>query len=234
MKWIEIIKVWFSIKIIWKVFPKKIPAAIRLYEATEDDSAWQLLYGMKLVEDHKKRAELFAQAVEETHHGELFRNLHAEMFQEKFHKFTNKKFPLYRGKENAWRLFVYCLIGEADAAERFDQIQKFLPEGPFKNVLKQIVADEIGHIHKAKLLLKADGKNNREINKEIQKITWNRLKEGWMRAGRQVTSFIIDLLLTIIYFVMGLLFSPFTIQKEKKLNTQDKNLQSLTVGESRT
>lgn len=211
---IEKIKVFIMVRIIWNVFPSKKLEMIRQYEATEDDSAWQLLYGMKQIDDPGQKAELFTQALEEAHHAELFRELYKKETKQKLHKVSYEKKPLYAQKKHAWKLFVYCLIGEESAAKRFDHIANHLPQGAMRSTLQGIVADEIGHIHKAKELINVEGIAQDKIAKEINQINLRRFKEAWMRSGRHITTWITDMLLLCLYFI---LVPFFAVMKNRSL-----------------
>ena len=221
------------IKIAWRLFPAKKIETIRLFEATEDDSAWQLLSAMKLVDSAHEKAELFSQALEEAHHAELFRSLYASESNSKFIKMTDEKTLLYSQKKDAWKLLVYCLIGEEAAAKRFQKIAQVLPAGPMKKSLKRIIADEIGHVDKARELIEIACKSKKAVKKEIAIIKRKRFMQSWLRMGRQITGFFIDILLFIIYFLFAGLFSiPLKLTKKEK-STMGPNQLSMPKRELR-
>jgi rubrerythrin len=206
-KKLEKFKVCFIVTVVWRLLPSKKIEMIKHYESTEDDSAWQLLLGMKNISNPSQKAELFAQAMEEAHHAELFRKLYQYETGLSIHKIFYPKKALYNDPSNMWRLFIYCLVGEEAAAQRFDYISEYLEEGLMKKTLSSIVQDEIGHIHKAKELIKVEGQSKQVIHKEINSIKLARFKESWLRSGRQITTLVTDFLLTAIYIIFVPIFS---------------------------
>ena len=217
MKLLEKIKLFVVINVIWRVFPSKKHEIMRVFEATEDDSAWQLLNGIKMTHNPEAKAELFLQALEESHHAELFRELCKKEFNTGFQKYFHEKKALYKLDEDSWKLPVYCLIGEKSAADRFQNIVDVSPNNLLKKTLKKIVADEIGHIHKAQEQIEVDNKSQDEVNAEVKKIIRKRFLESWMRSGRKITNFLINILLFIIYVSIGPVFAAYLALKKLKL-----------------
>ena len=201
------VKIFVATHIIWKLFPMKKLETLRLFEATEDDSAWQLLYGMKLVDSPSEKAEFFLQAIEEAHHAELFRQLFAQESTMQFKKLQTEKNLLYSKKCDSWKMPIYCLVGEKAAVTRFQNIIDVSRDEVINRTLKKIVADEVGHIHKAKELIEVDGKDTKEVHREIKKIIRKRFYEAWLRSGRQITGTLITIILFTIYFSLGGIFA---------------------------
>lgn len=203
----EKLKVWFLLQVTWKRSQEKQLESIRLFASTEADSAWQLYYALSKLSNLEQQAELFAQALEETHHAEKFSALYKQMTPTAPVALKYEKKLLYEKSEDMWKLFVYCLIGEADAAHRFKYIAQFIKPGPIRTTLEEIVEDECGHIEKADALIESQTQlSQKEIKKELRQIRWRRFYESWLRSGRQVTDFFASLLLSSVYFAIG----PFT------------------------
>ena len=212
------IKIYIIVNFLWKIIPSKKLETLRNFEATEDDSAWQLLNGIKITSDSSEKAEFFLQALEENHHAELFRELCKKYGHGKFQKYFSEKKPLYSLKEDSWRMPIYCLVGEKAAAERFQNIIDVSQNSLLRVNLQKIVSDEVGHIHKAEEQIKIDGKSKKEVSTEMKKIIRKRYLEAWMRSGRRITGLLINTLLFIIYITFGSIFSFYLMLKRLSFN----------------
>ncbi len=216
---LEQIKVVLGTRGLWRIFPSHQMRCLLQFEATEDDSAWQLIWACNNLDDPKQKAELFAQILEESHHAELFR----KVIETKSSK-LNRNIPsriqierraLYHETNNIWKYFPYCIVGETSAAKRFELILRSLPkkEEQLKATLKQIVSDETGHIHKAKSLASELNKSVQELRSEIKSIRWRRFKEDWVRSGKKLLTPVGHLIILTTYYVA---LGPFAFIRKLK------------------
>jgi len=232
METFDYLKVALLVRIGWRLFPGKFTEAIRRFEATEEDSSWHLLRGAVHATDPRHRAELFEQALEEISHAEEFRHFYRQYTGAKIRRMQEEKRILF-GKNETWRLFAFCLVGENDAAERFGKIaaQNFSPE--LNRLLKRILADEKGHQKKAETLLAECGVSETAMNREILAIRLRRLREAWLRSGRQIADLVASIILTVVY----LLFSgPFCMIARRRLRDSagsDARVERLEVANER-
>lgn len=186
----------------WKRNHEAAAERIRAFEATEDDSSWQLLFACERMDDPQVKARLFLQSMEEAHHAEVFRGLYQQASGRKLRKLNVPRKPIFRAGE-AWRMFAYCAVGEAAAARRFRGIADALPEGEFQTALRKILEEEEGHIGLAEDLVGLTGKCATEVKREIARIKTVRAWEAWLRVGRGVTNLASRVLLNVAYFTMG-------------------------------
>lgn len=207
-QWAEKVKIYIIVHWVWRLFPQLKWSTLRLFQATEDDSSWQLLRGVEVAPKAEQKAELFAQAMEEAYHAQCFRELYKSESTFQFYPYQSEKKLLYANRKDHWKLPIYCWVGEKSAAQRFQNIVNVSPSGRLKKTLKQIVADEVGHIHKAEKLIQVEGADPLSIQKEIQSIKRKRLWQGWKRSGRQITGWILQVLLFFIYWVFA---GPFAL-----------------------
>ncbi len=191
----------------WKRNEKLVQERIQVFEATEDDSAWQLVHAASQIEDPKIKAELFFQSLEEAHHSEVFRGLYEENAGKKLKKISVERKPIFQ-KEAPWKLFAYCSVGEAAAASRFRHIADHLEPGNLQKSLSKILAEEEGHIELAQDLASLTGRDAQEVKKEVRKIRLQRAWEAWLRAGRKITLAFSRLLLSGTYFAIGWWLKP--------------------------
>lgn len=191
----------------WKKSKSAVEERIRAFEATEDDSSWQLLYACRRIADGKTKADLLMQAMEEAHHAEVFRGLYEESCGSALKKLPVQRKPLFQDGQ-AWKLFAYCAVGEAAAARRFRHIAEGLEPGKFKNSLEKILKEEEGHVELAADLSSLTGKSGAELKREIFRIKAIRAGETWLRIGRSITSQASKLLLTLTYFGIGWWLKP--------------------------
>jgi len=195
----ERLKVRFMVLVRWKLSLQRKLESLRLFEATEDDSAWQLLRASEHLQETHLKAELFGQIMEETFHADEFRRVYQELSGKKMEKLLTEKKPLYPPHQ-AKSIFAYCLIGEASAAQRFSHLAEVLSDDALKQALQRILSDEVGHIHKAQEILKNFDLKPEEVKRKLLEIRLKRLAERWLRMGRQITDFAADVFLSIIYF----------------------------------
>ena len=192
----------------WRRNQKVIAERIRDFEATEDDSAWHLLSACSRdAQDPAVRAELFMQAMEETHHAEVFRALYKHAAGVKLDKVKVERKPIFVPGEE-WKLFAVCAVGEAAAAARFRNIAEGLEPGAFKTSLQKILEEEEGHIELANDLAALTGRSHQELNAEMRMIKIRRAWETWLRIGRKVTVHASRLLLSLAYYTLGAWLKP--------------------------
>lgn len=175
---------------------------IKTFEATEDDSAWQLLHACTKIEAPKMRAKLFLQAMEEMHHAEVFRALYKQTSGKTLDKIKVPRKALFQSQE-PWKLLAYCAIGESSAARRFRHIAEHLDAGPFQTSLQKILEEEEGHIELANHLVEDTGASASQVRWELRRIQAVRVWESWLRIGRTVTAFTSRIFLSLTYFGIG-------------------------------
>src|SRR3954466_8772322 len=83
-----------TVRGFWRKNPKAILARIQSFEATEDDSAWQLLHAAAALPEPHVKAQLFLQSMEETHHAEIFRALYKQSAGRPVPKISVERRPL--------------------------------------------------------------------------------------------------------------------------------------------
>lgn len=191
----------------WKGNSRLVEERIRVFEATEDDSSWQLIHAAKSISNPKMKADLFLQSLEEAHHAEVFRGLYQESSGKKLKKMNVARNPIFQ-PQAPWKLFAYCAVGESAAASRFRHIAESLPEGSFKRSLEKILQEEEGHIELAEDLVSLTGQDQRLVDQEIRAIRLRRAWEAWLRAGRTITQALSRALLSLTYFAIGWWLKP--------------------------
>ncbi len=213
----ENLKVLVGVRGLWQLFPFHQIQCLLQFEATEDDSAWQLIWACNQLKNPKQKAELFGQILEEAHHAELFRTQIAQSMLNPPARLSVERKPLYLNRADIWKYFPYCIVGETEASVRFDLIRKNLPkrEEKLQRVFRKILSDEVGHIHKAKQLAADLNQPPEVIEKEIQLIQWNRFKEHWIRSGQKLIQPVILLILWFTYFTVVMPFALWAHIKEK-------------------
>ena len=206
LRLIERMKVKVLVLLTWKLSSAKRLESLRLFASTEDDSAWQLRYAEERLDDPEVRADLFGQILEERRHAELFAQLYNRMSPRPLVWAKYEREPLYERKEDMDKFFVYCLIGERAAVERFVNIRDSLEEGPIKHTLNEILQDEAGHVHDAAESVESGKLSSAEVKKQIRIIVWTRRWEAWLRMGRHVSSIVSAIILSAVYYVIGAAF----------------------------
>ncbi|MES2854458.1 MAG: ferritin-like domain-containing protein [Bdellovibrionota bacterium] len=196
---LERFKVSVWVKVLWRLKPSARLEAIRRFEFTEDDSAWQLLRGAHVAKNPTEAAVLFSQAIEETKHAEEFRRLYADLSGKKVRRLSLERTALVTNPEDIDRLFAECAVGEASAAERFKALARSEFDPRMKRLLLRILADEAAHVTNAENQIS----ENPQRSKTEKSIRRRRLKEAWLRSGRELTGSLSTLLVAIVYFALG-------------------------------
>jgi hypothetical protein len=196
----------------WREDPQRILERITAFEATEDDSAWQLLRLSALAREPKAKAKLFLQSLEESHHAEVFRELHhviaANADARPFQKFTFERKALVLDEKHPWRLFAELAVGESAAARRFRSIAESLPHGEFRVALLKILAEEEGHVELAsELMSRAGGLQPWQATLELSRIRAVRMRSAWLRIGNRLVAVLCRGLLTAVFYLFGGLLS---------------------------
>ena len=217
----ENIKVFVGIRGLWKCIHAHRTENLLQFEATEDDSAWQLIWASQYLKNPEQRAELFSQILEETHHAELFRSYLVQktntsltmskmcffkkdqLLRKVQNRILQFRKPLYTNVNEIWKYFPYCIVGETAASERFALIVKYLNKNDLelKGLFQKILSDEVGHIHKAKQLARELNRPEKEIQRVVSQIQLQRFKENWIRSGKKIFTFPALAVITLIYLL---------------------------------
>jgi hypothetical protein len=159
------------------------------------------------------RAELFEQALEEISHAEEFRAFYHLHTGDRIRRLQEEKRVLF-AKNETWKLFAFCLIGENDAAHRFEKIAANHFSPTLDRLLRRILADEKGHQRQAELLLAGTGLTQAAIDRETRRVRLTRFREAWLRSGRQIADLVSSILLTVVYFLFS---GPFAFVARRRL-----------------
>jgi hypothetical protein len=183
---------------------ERVSEVIRKFSTTEADSAWQLVYGINRLSHPLQRASLFHQVLEEMEHAERFESLYREITGRRMPAIIQERLPIYRAREELWKLFPYCQLGEASAARQFGDLARTLPGGsPLRTTLEEIVEEESGHVEKAEELTALTGRSVAEVRAELRRIKLRRARESWLRLGRRMVDAAATAILSLAYHALG-------------------------------
>lgn len=219
---IERLKVRLSIKLFWWQ-PEKKAQVIATFHATEADSAWQLAHIFPRVSGKKERNEVFQHILEEMVHADLFRIQAAKLSNRQFIAPAGERHSLYAKAEPVWKFFVYCIIGEKSALDRFSNVAVALPEGELRRTFVRVLRDEAGHVHNAKDLAQVLAPSPAKIRQELTAVRIRRFRDGWMRQGQLITDILANIFLGLLYFMIA----PFgyIAARNKILGLPDRSIQ---------
>ncbi len=190
---------------------------------TEDDTVWQLFRGFIFEKDDKIRAGLFQQILEEIYHAEEFYLALKKMSGQRTPHLSFERRALYETNSPTWKLLLYCHVGEAEAEMRFSHINKFSRNGIEKEAVSKVLIDERGHVAIAYNYLLGKDISKKEIEKELKSIFWRRRKERLAFNLKRFFGFVLSIILSVIYFVMGpVVYSVCS----RRLNNPQEQLQN--------
>lgn len=194
----EQLRIRVLVRVLWRS-RRRLESSLVRFEATEDDSAWQILRAAEQVSDPKLCAELFGQVMEEISHAEGFRKVYKQITGRTMRRqFAEKRYIFHDcGPE---QIFAICTAGEGSALKRFSHIESSLSDGPLKDFLQRVISDEVGHVHQSE---------RRTALAEIRKAQLRRAWQAWLRQGQRITRLFSNSLLTIFYFVVIGIFGPW-------------------------
>lgn len=198
----EKFKIRLAVYIGWSL-KGKLPEAIRGFQATEADGVWHLHRGMRRIDDPQQRAILFTHSLEEESHAESFAHAYREYSDRVLVPANYERKDLYQANAAPWKILAYVHVGEQDATSRFRYIHNVLDDGPLRQALGKIVADEEGHVDLTHNMLIDMGANEQDIKSELFRVRLRRAWEQWLRLGKRVIDNFATLLLSIMYFVAG-------------------------------
>jgi hypothetical protein len=203
---VERAKIWLAVKVGWRL-NGKMPEAIRGFQATEADGVWHLHRALGRIDDPRERAILFTHGLEEEAHAEEFAHAYTHYGETVLVPPNFERSDLYGPQEPAWKTFAFVNVGEDDATERFRMLRDTLDDGLLKDSIRRVVADEEGHVDLTHDMLVRMGATAPEIRSELRKVRLRRLWEAWLRVGRRAIDKLATLMLSIAYFVAGVLLS---------------------------
>lgn len=192
------------VSLTWRLSRRRMLGSLRLFAATEADSAWQLAYAAARAPEPERKAELFGQVLEEMRHADEFRRLCKDMSETVVAPLRYERKPLYPAAADVWRFYAYCQVGEAAAARRFKHIHDATRVPAVKEVLRRILRDEAQHVHGAEAMLGAvEGVSDAERRAELVRIKARRAWEAWLRAGRNIADVVAVGILSVVYAAVG-------------------------------
>lgn len=213
---IERVKVWLSLRVLWKANPELKFEAIRNFQATEADGVFHLLRGVRRTPTAKEKAILISHIIEEESHADIFASVYSRESNRAMVPSFFERENLYSESDPLWKLIAYVHVGEDDATLRFNEMLRFLDDGPLKSALEKIVRDEEGHIGLTEQLAGKMGASPRQLRGEALRVRLRRLKSQWFRMGERVINHLSSVLLAMTYLVFGLLLAPSARKKLKE------------------
>lgn len=210
------LRIWFIVKLVWSS-RRRVADAVRGFQATEADGVWHLHRGLQRTTDPRQRAIIFTHSLEEESHAEEFGRVYASYTDRMASPSTYERGDLHPRSAALWKTLAYVHVGEEDATDRFRHLRDVLPEGPLRESLARIVADESTHVDLTHQMLVDMGARESEIRAEVRKVRLSRLWETWLRAGKRVVDIVATLILSVAYVTIG----PFlTIPARRRLESR--------------
>ena len=212
LKYIDRLYVFIFFRLLWAGSTQKKVQILERFGDIEDDTSWQIKYSLSNITNDQVRSSIFYQLLEEAFHAEEFYRLVGKMGGARTSHKGFERSILYSSKEDAWKLLVYCFVGEAEAAIRFENILRVIDKGEPKNVIAKIVSDEQGHVNLAINLLKRMGIPEAQAKREIVRVFIERRLNGLGRNIRTAFGALTVILLSGLYFSLGI----FSVRSSKR------------------
>lgn len=201
------LRVWLVVKLVWSS-RRRMADAVRGFQATEADGVWHLHRGMQRIHDPKQRALVFTHSLEEESHAEEFGRVYRAYSDQASSPATYERGDLHPPSTALWKTLAYVHVGEEDATSDFRRLRSVLGDGPLRESLARIIADESTHVDLTHDLLVAMGARERDIRAEVLRVRLGRLWENWLRAGKRVVDVIATVLLSSVYWLLGVFLAP--------------------------
>lgn len=200
------LRIWLVVKLVWSS-RRRLAEAVRGFQATEADGVWHLHRGMRRVTDPKQRAILFTHSLEEESHADEFGRVYSAYADRIASPLAYERADLHPSSAALWKTVAYVHVGEEDATSRFRDLRDALDEGPLRQALARIVADESTHVDLTHDMLLAMGAREHEVRREVVRVRLARLWERWLRSGKRIVDALATLLLSAAYLTIGVFLS---------------------------
>ena len=196
----------------WRASRTRTALGLQRFAITEVDSAWQSLQALHGAENPRLRAKLFQHALEEIHHGALFRGLCVAYSDAPPAMPTTERQALYRSEHGAAGLipfFAYEFVGERDVRDEFTTYAAAAPYDDIKQLFERAKLDEKGHaIYTERALDELTDARPWHRRFALVRAVGTRRYEAWLRLSKHIGEVPPAILMSALYFLFGALLQP--------------------------
>lgn len=206
--WIRRLIIRLLLPIVWSFSRRRVAQALTEFSITEVDSAWQSLYAMKFVKDPKVRSKLFQHALEEIHHGALFKKLatkYSDAYPSGAIADRTLLFKKDKGESALVEFYAAEAVGETNVRNEFSTYANAAPMEDIRELFIYVKKDETGHA------IYTHGELNRLTNHQwltrqrlLFQVRLSRIYQAWLNFGNSLGHFVPGILLGALYLIFGL------------------------------
>jgi hypothetical protein len=196
---------------VWSDVDRRIRKLLAFAEV-ETDGGRDIVRAAEVTPDPLLRRLYLAHAVDELHHGDLFRERGAALLRTR----TSHRSSLFDGSplpgghglddlningEPDHRLLAFLHVAEKAAAGRFTIYRQLVDDDPqTKAIFEEILRDEVFHMNYTYTQLARVSPHS--YRREVWRARANRLWKRYLRAAAGIANLFGALILTIMYFVL--------------------------------
>ncbi len=193
--------------LVWKSFPGRKVRALRRFATVERDSGFRFLQYTSHMQNPASQAKMFAHAVEEFHHADLFddqvRRLDAGhapvIIQDRQFVITESSSP-----KDVAEAYGYAHIGETLINRNFAAYNNRWMPRELGNLFDRISRDEQRHAELTDdLLLEMVQEDQKQYRSIVRRAYWRRQLEEYSRFASKFGEVYLNLVLLATYFLVG-------------------------------
>jgi hypothetical protein len=210
---------------VWGDADRRIRKLLAFAEV-ETDGGRDIVRAAEVTPDPLLRRLYLAHAVDELHHGELFRERGTALLRTRSTRlngvFNGNPLPDGHGLDDLQidgepdhRLLAFLHVAEKSAAGRFTIYRQLVDDDPqTKGIFEEILRDEVFHMNYTYTQLARVSPGS--YRREVWRARANRLWKRYLRVAAGVANLIGALVLTIMYFVLLPPFAWFAKRAERR------------------
>ena len=210
---------------VWGNVDRRVRKLLAFAEV-ETDGGRDILRAAELTPDPLLRRLYLAHAIDELHHGDLFRQRGAALFRARSAHvnglFNGSPLPGGHGLDDLQidgepdhRLLAFLHVAEKAAAGRFAIYRQLVDDDPqTKAIFEEILRDEVFHMNYTYTQLARVSPDS--YRQEVWRARASRLWKRYLRVAATVADLLGSLVLTIMYFVVLPLFAWLARRAERK------------------
>lgn len=175
------------------------------FSEVEADSAWQYFQALQYTDNTEIRRMLFNNVLEERNHADIFHGLHRSFKVTQSIQVPKRRLPLIRSAKDLPDFLAFVHVGEASVHGKFVRYANKAKNTDISRAFQRISEDEEGHESETLLHLTQLAGGPEQAKRKIVKAKIRHGFKAFSRHSEKVGNVILGLILSLIFFVFGLL-----------------------------
>lgn len=192
---------------VWRTSKQRMADGLQRFAVTENDSVWQILRLIKVVDSPALRAKVFQHALEEAHHAAEFDRVSRLVSPRLPHRPVQERTAIFQPNltHPVMNFMAYAHVGEDDVLHQFDAYAAAVNTDEIRSVFQEAKVDERGHAGLTKQLCHRAAPNLRAARMAVARVRFRRAYDSWLRVSKHVGDLSSGILLGAMYLSLGML-----------------------------